>query len=142
MFRSHARLLLPVVALAVAAPPSGAFTQTSPASAANINIPLSDARNIGPNSVRFSAAQTSRNAPTVVLFGATTPNWHKARAGLQQAAAQGYRVSGVIMGPTNQPPSLEIYAKGQHVTKPINLNEISQAEIARLLRDVWREYYA
>lgn len=116
--------------------------QAQPAAAAAADFAVSDARKIGSSSVRFSAAQMSRAAPVVVLFGATTPNWHKARAGLRQAVSQGYKISGVIMGPVNQPASMEIYAKGHHVTKPINLNEISQAEITRLVRDVSREYYA
>ncbi|MGB3928265.1 MAG: hypothetical protein WBL20_04815 [Sphingobium sp.] len=116
--------------------------QAQPVAASNIEIPLSDARKIGASSVRFSAAQLSKEAHTVVLFGATTPSWHKARAGMQQAVAQGYRISCVFMGPTGGRASMEIYAKGHHVTKPIDLNEISQADITRLVRDVWREYYA
>lgn len=130
--------------LALTAMPSQSLVaqQAQSAAAATADFAVSDARKIGANSVRFSAAQMSRTAPVVVLFGATTPNWHKARAGLRQAVSQGYKISGVIMGPVNQPASMEIYAKGHHVTKPVDLNEISQAEITRLVRDVSREYYA
>lgn len=105
------------------------------------SFPLSDARNVGPESVRFSAAQFANRAPVVVVFGASTPNWRKARAGIQQAISEGYGVGGVFIGPTDQPPSLEIYAHGQLVTNPINLDRISQAEIAALIRAVWREHY-
>ena len=123
--------------------PANAQTHASrPTSAQDVDIPLSDARKIGPNSVRFSAAQFTRKAPTVVLFGATTASWHKARAAIQQAVFEGYPVSIVFMGSTGETPSLEIYAKGLIVTKPINLDEISQSEITRLMRDVWKEYYA
>ncbi|MEQ6335441.1 hypothetical protein [Sphingobium sp. MK2] len=130
--------------LALTAMPSKLLVaqQARPAAATIGDFAVSDAQKIGANSVRFSAAQMSRTAPVVVLFGASTPSWHKARAGLRQAVSQGYKISGVIMGPVDQPASMEIYAKGHHVTNPINLNEISQAEITRLVRDVCREYYA
>ncbi|RJG54227.1 hypothetical protein D0Z70_13935 [Sphingobium terrigena] len=65
--------------LAATGIPSQSLTaqQTHPVAASNIEIPLSDARKIGANSVRFSAAQLSKEAPTIVIFGATTPSWHK-----------------------------------------------------------------
>jgi hypothetical protein len=116
---------------------SGARAQ----SISDIRVPLSDARNVGSESVRFSAAQLTKTAPVVALFGATTPDWHKARAAIQQAIFEGCPVSGVIMGPTDAPSSLEVYALGQLVSNPINLSQVSQSEITRLLRDVWHEYY-
>ena len=116
--------------------------QAESATSAESSFRVSDARNVGANSVRFSAAQVSGDAPVVVLFGATTPNWHKTRAALRQVVAEGYPIAGVIMGPTDQPSTLEVYAKGHHVTNPIDLNQISQAEITRLVRDVSREYFA
>ncbi|MEJ7925997.1 hypothetical protein WG908_04405 [Sphingobium sp. AN641] len=126
--------LLPEPTLAQQSKPAAASTDS-------IRIPLSDARNVGANSVRFSARQFSSEAPSVALFGATTATWHKARAALRQAAAEGHPVKGVFMGPTTETPSLEIYAKGSHVTNPIDPNVISQAEITTLLRDIYREYY-
>lgn len=111
---------------------------TSPS---QVSVPLSDARNIEPNSVRFSAAQFTNDSPTVVLFGMNRRSWPKIRAAIQQAVFEGYPVSGVFMGPTSEAPALEIYAKGHHVTNPINPDQISQADLTKLLRDVSREYY-
>ncbi|QDX25734.1 hypothetical protein FPZ54_06680 [Sphingomonas suaedae] len=131
-----------VAALAVAAAPNGALTQNRPASVADVSIPLSDARNIEPNSVRFSAAQFTRSGPAVVLFGVTKANWPKLKAAIQQAVYDGYRVQAVFIGPANVQPAIEIYAKGQHVTvNGINPNTISGAELTRLIRDINREYY-
>ena len=141
IFRQNAGLSHRVICAAMLAATAMPAT-AQPASNSQVNISISDARKIGPKSVRFSAAQLSRHAPTVILFGATTPSWHKARAAMQEAVAQGYQINCVFMGPTSEPPSLEIYAKGHHVTNPIDLNEISGPEITRLVRDVWREYYA
>lgn len=143
-FRQKSRLAYRVICTSAlfAATTLPVPTMAQDAAKGKIALPLSDAREIGPNSVRFSAAQLSRKGPVIVLFGATTPNWHKARAALQQAVAQGYRINGIIMGPTDEPPSMEIYAKGHHVTKAIDLNQISGPEITRLVRDVCREYYA
>lgn len=112
-----------------------------PASPADVRIPLSDAREIEPNSVRFSAAQFTKEAPTIVLFGGNKTNWPKIRAALRQAVFEGYAVKAIFLGPVDAPPSLEIYAKGHHVTNPIDPNEITQAELTKLVRDVVQEYY-
>ncbi len=112
-----------------------------PASVSEISIPLSDARNIGANSVRFSAAQFTREAPTVVLFGADTESWHRIRSGLRQAVAEGYPVAGIFIGPIDESPTMEVYAKGHHVTNPIDPRTISEAEVTKLIRDVVMEYY-
>jgi hypothetical protein len=132
--------LLGGLLISVPAPPVGA-QQTQPVSASEIDIPLSDARNIGPNSVRFSAAQFTDRSPTIVLFGATTASWHKVRAAAQQAVFEGYPVRMIFIGPTDAPRALEVYARGHHVTNPIDPETISEAEITRVLRDVSREYY-
>jgi hypothetical protein len=120
-----------------------AFAQQTarPASPAEVRIPLSDARKIGANSVRFSAAQFTDDAPTVVLFGASTPVWHKVRSALRQAVFEGNPIAGIFMGPVNEAPSLEIYAKGHHVTRPIDPRAITESDLTALVRDVTREYY-
>lgn len=115
--------------------------QSRPSSPSEVNIPLSDARKIGPNSVRFSAAQFTDDSPVVVLFGATEQSWSMVRTAVQQSVFDGYPVRMVFIGPTSEPPSIEIYAKGHHVTNPINPNLISAAGLTKLLRDVSREYY-
>lgn len=130
-----------VVAAVLAALPSTAPAQTRAASAADINVPLSDARKAGPNSVRFSAAQFTKTAPVIVIFGVTKANWPKLRAAIQQAVFEGYAVEGIFVGPDDTVPALEIYAKGHHVTNPINPNTISGPELTRVIRDVVREYY-
>ncbi|MCF8467275.1 MAG: hypothetical protein K9G33_07715 [Sneathiella sp.] len=116
-------------------------TEARPSSPSDVRIPLSDARDIEPNSVRFSAAQFTKEAPTVVLFGGNKTNWPKIRAALRQAVFEGYTVKAIFLGPANAPPSLEIYAKGHHVTNRINPNEITEGELTKLVRDVVREYY-
>jgi hypothetical protein len=141
--RREAFIQMLIAASSVALMPGAAGAQTRPAgvtSPSQIKFPVSDARNIGPNSVRFSAAQFTTTAPTVVMFGANKQSWAKVNAAVQQAIFDGYPVDGLFVGPTNEPASLEIYAKGHHVTNPINLNTISQADITKLIRDVWREY--
>ncbi len=114
---------------------------TRPASASEVRIPLSDARNIGENSVRFSAAQFTDEAPTVVLFGGNETNWPKIRTALRQAVFEGYPIKAIFLGPVDAQPSLEIYAKGHHVTNPINPDMITETELTKLVRDVIREYY-
>ncbi|QIG79944.1 hypothetical protein [Stakelama tenebrarum] len=122
--------------------PNEAAAQTAhPQSAADIRVPVSEARDIEPNSVRFSAAQFTEDAPTVVLLGGNRTNWPKIRDALRQAVFEGYAVRAIFIGPVDAPPSLEIYAKGHHVTRPIDPNEISGPELTELVRDVVREYY-
>ncbi|MEI9849878.1 MAG: hypothetical protein WDN24_02255 [Sphingomonas sp.] len=120
---------------------SGASAQTGPASASDVRIPLSDARNIGPNSVRFAAIQASRTAPAVVILGVTKANWPKLNAAMQKAVFDGYPIEAIFIGPQDATPALEIYVKGHHVTNPINPNEISSPELTKLIKDVTREYY-
>lgn len=134
-----------LLGLSVTCGVASALAQTSAqariTSPSQVRVPLSDARNIGPNSVRFSAAQFTDNAPTVVIFGLTGRNWPRLNAAIQQAVFEGYKVEGIFIGPANEPASLEIYAKGHHVTRPINPNEITQSDLTKLIRDVVREYY-
>ena len=121
--------------------PSMAFGQSHAASASDVDIPLSDARNIGPNSVRFSAAQFTDKAPTIVIFGMTKESWPRLRAAIQQAVFEGYAVNSIFIGPGGAPPTLEIYAKGHHVTNPIDPNTIAGPKLTQLIKDVVREYY-
>lgn len=120
---------------------SNTVAQTRPASASEINIPLRDARNAGPNSVRFAAAQFTKDAPTILIFGVTKANWPKLRAAMQQAVFQGYPIEGVLIGPDDAGPALEIYAKGVNVTRPINPNTISGPELTRLIRQIHQQHY-
>lgn len=112
-----------------------------PASPADVDFKLSDARNIGANSVRFSAAQFTRESLTVVLFGATDASWEKLKAAVQEAVYEGYPVRMVFIGPVDEPRSIEIYAKGDYVTNPIDPETITKPELVKLLKDVTREYY-
>lgn len=145
MLRVRLCLLLAVLMSAcVGISAHAAAPQPRPAgvtSPSQIDIPFRDARDAGANSVRFSAAQFTGNAPTVALFGTTKATWGKVKSALQQSAFDGYPVAGVILGPSDAPPALEVYAKGIYVTNPINLETISQAQITKLIEDVWREYY-
>ena len=112
-----------------------------PASPAQVDFKLSDARNIEPNSVRFSAAQFTRESLTVVLFGASDASWEKLKTAVQRSIFAGYPVRMVFIGPSNEPRAIEVYAKGHHVTNPIDPETISVTELTALLRDVSREYY-
>lgn len=98
-------------------------------------------RDIGANSVRFAAIQGATYSPTVVLLGGNKGIWPKIRNAVRDAESRGFPVRAILIGPTDAPPALEVYALGHHVTHPINPYEITQAELADLLRDVSREYY-
>ncbi|MCJ2186237.1 hypothetical protein [Novosphingobium beihaiensis] len=116
-----------------------AYPQTALAQQAS--IPVSDARDIGPNSVRFAAAQFSNDAPTIVLLGLRSERWPVVRKAIQDAADNGARVDGIHIGPIDAEPALEIYAKGQLVTRPINPNTIGRIELTRLIQDIVGEFY-
>lgn len=132
-----------ITALITAGVASSAEAQQSrPASPSDIRIPVSDARNIEPNSVRFAAIQAATDRPVIVLLGGNKQVWGKIVAATQQAAFEGCPVWGIFVGPASAPPALEIYAKSHHVTNPINPFTISQTELTRLIRDVCRKYPA
>lgn len=131
-------LCVAAVALCLVAPPAHA---QKPATPSDIRIPVSDARNVGPKSVRFAAALATTDSPAIVLLGGNKKVWPKIVAAAQQATFDGYPVAGIFVGPPDAKPALEIYATAHHVTYPIDPNTISQAELAKLLRDVSREYY-
>lgn len=116
-------------------------TYPQDAHAQQASIPVSDAREIGPNSVRFAAAQFSNDAPTIVLLGLRSDRWPVVRGAIQDAHDSGARVDGIHIGPTDAAPALEIYANGQLVTRPINPNTIEGAALTRLIRDIVREFY-
>ena len=122
-------------------PQISAARDVQPTSASEVKIPLRDSRNIGPNSVRFSAGQFSKDAPTVVLFGMKPNRWPVVKGAIKQAVFEGYKVNGVFMGSTDAPASLEIYADGQHVSRAINPNTISAPILTQLIKDVVRKFY-
>ena len=116
--------------------------QARPAPAAQVNIPVSDSRNVGPASVRFAAAQLSKNAPTVAIFNVTKTNWPKLRGALETAVAQGYRVEGIFIGPDDI-HSVEIFAKGQRVTNAgIDPDTITGPELTRLVQQISQRFYS
>lgn len=102
---------------------------------------VKDSRNIGPNSVRFAAAQGTQERPNIVLLGGNEAVWPKIRGAVQQSERDGYPVRAILVGPPSAPPALEIYAHGHHVTNPINPYQITQSELVRLIRDIHREHY-
>ena len=138
---SRALACLILAATAPAAVQAQQVNAGHPSSPSEVDFKLSDARNIGANSVRFSAAQFTRESLTVVLFGATENSLGKLRKAVQQAIYEGYPVRLVFIGPVDEPRALEVYAKGHHVTNPIDPETISTTELTELLRDVTREYY-
>lgn len=91
--------------------------------------------------MRFAAGQFSKDAPTVVLLGMKAKRWPIVREAIQQAVHDGYRVAGIHIGPTSASASLEIYAKGQQVTRPINPNTVSATVLTQLIRDVVIKFY-
>lgn len=121
------------------------FSATMPSPAAYAQgsggFVVKDARNIGVNSVRFAAAQGTERAPNIVLLGGNEAVWPKIRGAVVQAEKEGFPVRAILVGPPSAPPAFEIYAKGQHVTRPINPYAISQADLVKLIRDVHRQHY-
>lgn len=110
--------------------------KAQPVAAASVDVPMSDARNVGPNSVRFSAAQFTNTAPTIVLLGVQRESWPTIRGAIQNAVAGGYKVAGVFMGPTDAEPAFEIYAHGQLQTKPINPNTTRPELLTEVIKAV------
>lgn len=102
---------------------------------------VKDSRNIGPNSVRFAAAQGTQEMPNIVLLGGDANVWPRIRSAVQEAEIGGYPVRAILVGPPSASPALEIYAHGHHVTNPIDPYRITKAELVQLLRDIHREYY-
>ena len=76
-----------------------------------------------------------------MLLGLRSEHWPAVRNAIQSAANNGARVNGIHIGPTEVEPALEIYAKGQLVTRPINPNAIGRAALTRLIEDIVREFY-
>lgn len=109
--------------------------------AQQVSVPLVDRRDNGENSVRFQAAQFTRTAPTVVLLGIQRENWPRIRDAIQTAVAQGYKVEGIFMGPTDAQPALEIYAHGTLATNPINPNSIEGPRLTAIIQRISREQY-
>ncbi|MDQ0465569.1 hypothetical protein QO010_003358 [Caulobacter ginsengisoli] len=134
---SRRGFLTAAAALAVA--PAAAHAQVTPIS--QIDFPMSDARSIGPNSVRFGAAQGTERQPNIALFGVTKERWPEIRTGIQQSIANGFPPRVVFMGPTDAPPSLEIYAKGILVTRPIDPNTMPAPRLTALIKNVYAEMY-
>ncbi|QIG79454.1 hypothetical protein [Stakelama tenebrarum] len=117
--------------------PNGAAAQDSEA----LQFVVKDVRGAGANSVRFAAAQGTQERPNLVLLGGNPEVWPTIRQAVIQSERNGYPVRAILVGPMDAAPSLEIYAKGHHVTNPIDPFEITQAELVTLIRDIHREYY-
>ena len=127
-------LVIPFAAFA----PTGGTAQSATAPHKYV---VKDMRNIGPNSVRFAAAQISGDSQAVVLLGGSKTIWPKISDGVQQAEAKGCPVVAILVGPADEAPALEIYAKAHHVTNPINPVTLTQSDLTKLICDVNREYY-
>ncbi|HKX79699.1 MAG TPA: hypothetical protein VJM34_14365 [Novosphingobium sp.] len=123
-----------------AADAQSAHTQNV-AAVSEVKIPFKDARSAGAGSVRFAAAQYTQAAPTIVLLGMSNEKWPAVRQAIRQAVADGYRVEGVFMGPTNAAPALEIYAKGTLVTNPIDPNTVAPERLTQVIREVSTRMY-
>lgn len=130
-----------VIASAFILSPQIAAQSKTPQSVDEVKVPISDVRHIGSATVRAAATQFTKDAPTIALFGMEAERWPVIRLAIQQAAYEGYKVDGIHIGSTDAPPSLEIYAKGLHVTRPINPNSISASVLTQLIRDVVKEFY-
>jgi|GEM_PF-3527734 len=107
-----------------------------------VHLVVKDSRDIEPNSVRFAAAQGTEAYPNIALLGVNQSVWPKIRSAALQSEANGFPVRAIIVGPPSAMPALEVYAKGHHVTRPIDPNTITQAELVALIRDIHREYYS
>ena len=112
-----------------------------PAFAADPSFGIRDLRNIEPKAVRFIAAQGTERMPNMALFGGGPDVWPKIKGAAEQAAARGFPVRAILVGPVNVTPALEIYAKGQLVTQPIDPRAILQERLVLLLRNTKRDFY-
>ena len=130
----HVRVALAALALTGMAMPAAGQVQQG-------HFVVKDARNIEADAVRFAASQGTEAMPNIVLLGGGKDVWPKIRGAVAEAEAAGYPVRAILVGPTNETPALEIYAKGWKVTHPINPNEVRSAVLVRLIREVHREYY-
>jgi hypothetical protein len=116
--------------------------QAQPVAVSQINVPMSDARNIGERSVRVVAAQETDRAMNIALFGVERDAWPRLRGAIQQGVANGCPVRAVFMGPTDVQPDLVIYAKGTRVTaEGIDPNTISPDTLTRLMCRITNEEY-
>lgn len=115
--------------------------QAQPIAVSQINIPMSDARNIGERSVRVVAPQETDRAMNIALFGVERDAWPRLRGAIQQGVANGCNVRAVFMGPTNVEPALEIYAKGVLQTNPINPNTVDPRVLTNLMCQITRDEF-
>jgi len=93
--------------LAVALAP-GAWSAIGVAAPATTHFVVKDARDIEPNAVRFAAAQISGDHQAIALLGGTKTTWPTIKGGIEDAEARGCRVTGIIVGPSNAVPALEV----------------------------------
>lgn len=115
--------------------------QAQPVAVSQINVPMSDARNIDERVVRFGAAQETDKAINIALFGVEREAWPRLRGAIQQGVANGCPVRAVFMGPTNVNPDLVIYAKGVRMTNPSDPNTIDPRVLTNLMCEITREQF-
>lgn len=102
---------------------------------------VKDLREVDTKVVRFIAAQGTERMPNIALFGGSKEIWPKIKGAAEQAAAQGCPVRAILVGPIGAPRALEIYAKGQLVSRPIDPVAILQERLVLLLRNTKRDFY-
>lgn len=112
-----------------------------PSFATEPSFGIRDLRDIEPKAVRFIAAQGTERMPNIALFGGGPDVWPKIKGAAEQATAQGFPIRAILVGPVNVTPALEVYAKGQLVTQPIDPRAIAQDRIVLLLRNTKRDFY-
>ena len=128
-------------AMIAAAPMAANAQQAQPIAVSQINVPMSDARNIDERMVRVGAAQETDRAINIALFGVEREAWPRLRGAIQQGVANGCPVRAVFMGPTNAEPALEIFAKGGLMTNPINPNTVDPRVLTNLMCDISQEQF-
>lgn len=89
-----------LAATLIASPPAtnDAHAQQQNVAAAQVKVPMQDARGAGAEAVRMSAAVASRNAQVVVFFGDNEAAFQSTKEGVRAAIAQGLPVKGMFVG--------------------------------------------
>ncbi|MEJ7926004.1 hypothetical protein WG908_04440 [Sphingobium sp. AN641] len=85
--------------------------------------------------------QGTKDHPVVLVIGGGQASWPKIVGALQQASFEGAPVRGIVLGPTDGKPQLEIYAQGTLVSKPIDPNTVTKEALTAAVRTIHREMY-
>ena len=79
----------------------------------HVRVPMSDARHIELDGVKFSATHASDDALVLVVYGKNQDLFNRTHEAAKLVIAEGYPLRGIIVGPTDQPEQVDVYTDGQ-----------------------------